>query len=297
MKAIFFHNTKDLEIILSVETRGKKYLVKTTFINNLSKKSSKSVLSSPLYDLNSSIKRFYKEKERICNSGFWVFKETFSLVKVKNGVKTLKPSKNDKNNYFGIEVEFLSQFTPKAVKYKLKELGLDNFITLKTDASIDTHYLGFPKRIPERQLVEGYYGHEICILVKTDELNKIKLLKKFFHEIGAVLNKSCGLHIHVDARNTNHKELFLKLFNLQPLLFSLNPERRYCLYSRKTKIKDFDLFIKMIDQKNKHFAINPFSYKKYKTIEVRCFSPSIDPSRIIFMAKALNKGIIYDGLK
>lgn len=173
------------------------------------------------------------------------------------------PKTND--NYVGIEVEFLSNLTGKQIGEKIKQL---DFVQLVEDNSVRA---------------QGYYGHELNILLKQDDLSKlyevIKLIKG-----NSIVNETCGLHVHLDMRNRNVSRSFRNLFHMQYLLFSIvhksRSKSRFCVKNKSQWMNSYD---------DRHFAINPIAYKKHKTIEVRLHHGTLDSQSIINYVKLLLK--------
>lgn len=199
--------------------------------------------------------------------------------KILNKVTSKKVPKS-KANHIGVEVECFIPVTvtKEEVMLKFDRVGLSDKITMKHDGSIT----------PEKY----HYGIEICVLVRQSNLKKdIKALCEVLSEVRARVNKSCGLHVHLDMRNRNLLTGAKNLFMSQNFLFSIvSPTRRNSTYcapatyrgrdrdfdndrthvppkARYQEITDID-FIGVLNSYGRA-AINYSALQTHKTIEVR----------------------------
>lgn len=149
----------------------------------------------------------------------------------------------------------------------------------------------------------------------------IKQIKEICGELnnaGAIVNKKCGLHIHLDARDFNYKDIqsLIKVYNtIEPCLFAMVEEHRrrshYCMpcaekymkgiphhswYSTDGKVKHHNVKNNVVDsvyganglpeKKSKYNdarynALNLHSWFYRGTIEYRLLEGTIDPKEII----------------
>lgn len=125
-------------------------------------------------------------------------------------------------------------------------------------------------------------------------------LKKLCHEIisrGGFVNKTCGVHIHLDVRGIDRRVVGImanKLYDAMPILKDLVPDSR--LYScscedvRHNKLYNhFCKIEKPSFDDDRYRAINLDSYRKFGTIEVRMGSGSLNPSKIWHWANTLSE--------
>lgn len=104
-----------------------------------------------------------------------------------------------------------------------------------------------------------------------------------FPELGSAItediytvNRQCGLHVHVDLRDVDAvraKEIYMQLIRLSRVLKLGVPisrhENRYCRWRRNDNAHS-----------NRYSAINFQAYRKFKTIEFRCQSGSVNKAKI-----------------
>ncbi len=161
---------------------------------------------------------------------------------------------------------------------------LQKFVMFGTDGSLsrrpsDSHE-GFELRLlaPESQLVETVYS--TCDILKKH---------------AGVVNSTCGLHVHLDCRpniGRNHKDVYSRLVAALPLLFAMIPDGRrsphgsdggrYC--QRNTHLTYDEALTR-----DRYQAINPHSFSRHSTIEVRCHPGSTNPRKILFWVALLTR--------
>jgi len=123
----------------------------------------------------------------------------------------------------------------------------------------------------------GEMGQEIRVCLKRDEVRTvIPGIMDALNKIGARVNRSCGLHVHLDQRNNPTPELtFQKLVRSLGLLYTVVPKSRrentYCKRNLRTTFRSHD----------RYRAINPCAYQRYKTIEVRLFGGTLNAEKVI----------------
>lgn len=172
--------------------------------------------------------------------------------------------------YIGIELEYASSLTLEEVTEKIIENKLYNDVRVVHDGSI---------RINE------VYKHKIefCILTKWTELKStLEKLKPIIFDKPQHFspNESCGLHIHLDARFRNHKQIYKNLICMQSVLFNLaaeyRRENRFCVPIKTIEWDDIDEY-----REDSHYhAISKSSYFKHHTIEVRIHQSTLSLTQI-----------------
>lgn len=90
------------------------------------------------------------------------------------------------------------------------------------------------------------------------------------------MNKTCGLHVHVDMRQRDWRTAYARLYRALPWLYALvSPSRRsnetgYCARPRSPTPPTI----------GRYHALNPRSVKHHKTLEVRLHHGTIDAEKI-----------------
>lgn len=182
-----------------------------------------------------------------------------------------KPSPYSKDNYVGIELEFFFEGEEKDLAKKLLEKGLEKNVHVKNDGSI---------RVNKNSEI----GKELAILATEDKIfDVIERVTSVLKELKASVNNSCGMHVHLDARNRDHKEMFYNLTTHLNILSAMQPKSRQDnTYCKKNTSKHFDK-----ERGNRYKAVNANAYSKYSTIEVRLHSGTVDKTKITNWVKLL----------
>ena len=168
-----------------------------------------------------------------------------------------------KDKYVGIEIEC---YTDKDYDYvnRLKR-DFRDILESGHDGSI---------QVPH-SVWSQYSALEFRVLSKENELHSnLKRVGLFLKKINAETNNSCGLHVHIDCRNRNVLDVFSRLVKKQDKLFKMVPYTRR-INSFCKKVEDINIF-----SSERHLAINPRAYNKYKTIEVRLHEGTVDIDEI-----------------
>lgn len=175
--------------------------------------------------------------------------EDSSLVEAKT------PAPSSKNKYVGVEIECFSECDVNDLFLAFYEARLENKVDIGDDASIDEDY-----------------GRGYEIRVMDTEKNIGRTIKKVFRilkKLNFGVNRSCGLHVHLDCRNRDKDKLFARLIKAQILLFGLVDETRidntFCRWTRE-------------HHRDKYRAIN---FTRGKTIEVRLHQSTLDAGQVV----------------
>jgi hypothetical protein len=173
-----------------------------------------------------------------------------------------------KDNYIGCEIEFFCDLNQEDLSFKLFEHGLGKNVCLKTDGSIRTE--------------DGMYPHEVTILAKEKDIYEvIEQVSKVLLAANAKVNKSCGMHVHLDMRNRDHVVAFHNLVSAQNILFAMNPfSRQSGSYCKRQETKVFNEAINGGGRDMRYFGINATAHAKHNTIEVRIHSGTVQASKI-----------------
>ncbi|MET3876421.1 amidoligase family protein [Chitinophaga sp. OAE865] len=132
-------------------------------------------------------------------------------------------------------------------------------------------------------------------------LQEVERVCNILGEAGARVNKSCGLHIHFNARRltiTDWRNLFKNYINLETDIDSIMPGSRrasnnhYCksmlhhftskneAFAAIDRAGDVAALHNSVTQQDRHFKLNAGSYQRHGTIEFRQHSGTIDFEKI-----------------
>lgn len=100
----------------------------------------------------------------------------------------------------------------------------------------------------------------------------------------AKVNRTCGLHVHIDCRKRDSEKVYARLVRALKWLYAIvSPSRRtvpddgqyggfYCHRNRSTRFRG---------ERNRYRAINAHAFSRHKTIEVRLHHGTIDAAKIL----------------
>ena len=189
----------------------------------------------------------------------------------------------NRQKHVGVELEcFLPRsLSREALIYEFINHGIETGLDVKGDGSIDPP--------------AGYRGHEIAITApEKDIVAKVcKILKK----LKGGVNKTCGLHVHLDTRTRDkeavYKTLVDKLPTLSKMVAKHRLKNRYCILNSsisRSMINEYDEAPDMYhysDMGGKYNAINGCT--EYDTVEVRLHEGTLDNKKINKWIKTLTK--------
>jgi len=126
---------------------------------------------------------------------------------------------------------------------------------------------------------------EVRINMQWGKVDKLYEICTKLRRDGAAVNKSCGLHIHLDSRHLTVRgeaTRRARLVAALPWLMELVPESR--------RNNSFCLLNHLPGNGGRHqrySAINPTSFRKHKTTEIRLGSGTMDPDKVLNWATLL----------
>ena len=191
----------------------------------------------------------------------------------KNAIKMLRTVKKPDENVRSVGVEIECYIPRSADLTKLYPVA--QYVNITQDGSIN----GYPS---------DHSGAEFRVCAPAYKMAEvITTLCAILKDIGAKVNTSCGLHIHLDQRNRTPEEIqttFANFIRAQNLLLSVVPKsRRTNTYCKKHRGTDFQSA--MYGQRYK--IVNASAYRKHKTIEIRLFNGTVNAEKIINWTKTL----------
>lgn len=196
-----------------------------------------------------------------------------------------KPTTNE--NHVGIEIEFYSKADEKTLALELTKSGIGEWGNLKGDASLNN------SAVPNTNNSKQHYGQELTICVPESKMEEVvEKACGMLNKIGAKVNATCGLHVHIDVRNRTKEVVFHNLVKAQPLMYAMQPEgRRKSKYCRKQEWSGItDAITKgaaVYAHNSRRVGVNPESVQKHNTIEMRMHSGTTNPIKIINWVKML----------
>ncbi len=173
----------------------------------------------------------------------------------------------------GIEMEIVSKQDYNTLSLAIAAAGLENNVCVKQDGSVHGTS-AYP------------HSHELAILVTEKEMARvIKKVCKILHGNTSV-NKSCGLHVHLDMRSRNADVAYANLFSAQALLYAMCPKTRlentFC-----KPANSYRRFPQAVQTSDRYLGINASAFNKHKTIEIRIHSGTVNAFKVINWVKLL----------
>lgn len=202
-----------------------------------------------------------------------------------------------KDNHVGIEIEFYSIYDSYAIGRMILSNDLGDYVRLGDDGSIEPCEDQFedcdcccPSHCNCEDIREDYYSHEMRILATEKQLSKvINKVGVILKECEAKVNKTCGLHVHIDMRNRDVAQCYKKLVNVQDVLFDMvKSHRKESTYCTKNQSPIYDSSNMYTDpDRNRYTAINKMAYGQHRTLEVRLHHGTVNAEEIKHWAKLL----------
>ena len=199
------------------------------------------------------------------------FLEAFHKM-ISNSYEEEKKPKNKKDNYVGLELEIIYSGDYEKLKSELTKQRLYKEVTLSHDGSVKACHNS------------GYTGLEVKVL--TTESNLKSVLDRLDialsnPDVDGYANRSCGLHVHIDMRNRDHKLAFKNLVRCQDLMRAAQPKGRlknqHCLPNESDEFQFID---RRGDRFDRYWVVNPNAYRDHNTLEVRVHEGTVSNSGI-----------------
>lgn len=121
---------------------------------------------------------------------------------------------------------------------------------------------------------EGF-AHEVRALLTRSEMEpRLFRLCKTLQAVGAQVNKTCGLHVHLDQRGETFEAVKKRaqivnawLERLQELVPASRRSNEYCKWG--------------ISENDRYRAVNLTAFRKYSTLEIRLHSGTVDYTKVL----------------
>jgi hypothetical protein len=193
-------------------------------------------------------------------------------------------------NTFGIEFEFI-ELPLKIASRKLKELKLTHKVIARNGWAKSnglTWDVKTDSSVTEEDINDGRCGGEVAspaFIPSTKAFKEIEMVYNQLLKAGAIFNKNCGLHIHIDITNISKLNILLTLLKYEKQLYKGFEYRTKCEYARPLKRLTPSQMNKELGEKfgqliakkyiskfalsNHHAAFNFYNRKDKNMIEIR----------------------------
>jgi Putative amidoligase enzyme len=190
-------------------------------------------------------------------------------------------SPEQKDLYIGVEIELAAKQDREAFCDRLFDAGLGKYLAVKDDGSIGSEgHTNVKSRLKDK----FPFAHEICVLVKQSEFEAVmkKLCDCLSKNLEVAVDKTCGLHVHLDMRTRQVEKCFNNLVLSQQFLYAMLPaQRRTSSYSIPVKGAQYRKL------GSRYHGINQQAYDKYKTLELRMHCGTTNEAKIVNWTKLL----------
>jgi hypothetical protein len=167
-------------------------------------------------------------------------------------------------NHVGVEIEFFTETSQSTLGAMLNDAGLAKYVELKDDGSIRADY------------GDGMELAVVCPQAKYREV--MESVCSVLRDAEAGVNRSTGLHVHIDMRNRDAGVSYNNLVACQQQLLNMVPasrrENSYC-----KPVRGRELAGKM-RKGERYRTINHRSMDRHGTLEVRLHNGTTDATKI-----------------
>jgi hypothetical protein len=203
-------------------------------------------------------------------------KETFLKLTQKRIRLNMRNGKipTSKDNHIGVEIEFAAKQNIEQVCDALHEAGLGKHIHAKRDGSI-SQPAGYPNQV------------EIAIIAKQSEIKKIieRTCDVLNNKLNVKIDKTCGLHVHLDMRTRKVEQCYANLILMQRYLYAMVPANRKNA-SRREGTRVVEGFSAPIESpkwtvpREHYWGINSLTYDRFQTLEIRMHCGTLQAKKI-----------------
>lgn len=199
-----------------------------------------------------------------------------------NTLRSEKIPKNKKHIYVGVEIEFIHlNNDPTIIEELFIQARLHKNVQLTTDASVKPCHNA-----------NGYKGSELRILATVDDFPDViarvcKVLTDY--RVDGYVNRSCGLHVHLDVRDREAPIVYSNLVKVMGLLKGSQPigrtNSKFCVPNKYSDINRMQEGLEAA----KYLVVNSRPFHDGRgTIEVRVHEGSVDADAITNWVMFLN---------
>ena len=241
-------------------------------------------ISSPrkfVQEVRSSFRPIRESRESLFKSKITDYKNSWSTMLPDRVQDTFLP----KGTAIGVEIEYLARC------FENDEGHYDTSLIQFDTPNPPIHGVGFGYDCSLRASEPYHYteGREVRIMLRYGKWSRLHKLCDHLKRQKVEVNKTCGLHIHLDCRNLTRSATITRGKRLEsalPWLFQIVPPSRR--WSRQPGEKypegrENQYCLPLFEEGSKYAAINMSAYRSggRKTIEVRVHSSSLNPDKIV----------------
>lgn len=189
---------------------------------------------------------------------------------------------------FGVEIECTHAPRPRLMQaVQSKGVGIFSYVGCYAGCHTDNHPNRF--KIVSDGSLTGADCNEVVspVLGSRGGFASLKKVCESLKEIGARVNKSCGLHVHIGAADLTDEQycnVFKNYYLMQSVIDSfMAPSRRnaYFAHHLTERIMGCNTRLSVrLSHCNRYWVVNPCAYDRHRTIEFRQHQGSTDFTKI-----------------
>ena len=169
----------------------------------------------------------------------------------------------------GVEIEHLLKTGATPFQY-LPIAGAK----LVGDGSVSTQYGEGDNRRTTPHTMISPFGQEAVMMFRRSRPERLLALCDYLDDMGATVNQTCGLHVHLDQRDVSRREALTRARRIAaalPWLVTIVPPSR----------RDNDFCRATMSARSRYVAVNCMALDEHNTIEVRLAAGSTDAQKIL----------------
>ncbi len=218
--------------------------------------------------------------------------------------KPERKARTPKDVTFGVEIECIN-----VDRYALMNIVRSNGVQIQTEGYNHRDNDHYYKIVHDGSLIGDNSCEIVSPILKGKEgKNSLKAVCNALVEIGAKINKSCGLHVHLDAKNMtieHWRNLIINYARLEGIIDGFMAKSRrgnnncYCRsVALMPRLEATILHCNSVEDIVRYFStrymkINVEAYSRHKTVEFRQHQGSIEFAKIEKWLSFLQKLLAY----
>lgn len=147
------------------------------------------------------------------------------------------------------------------------------FVWWKHDGSVST--------TSQEQVLLGYQEvNMVCNILDKKDVSRITDTLKWMKSQNMVVNKTCGLHVHMDCRHMLQSKVMRKATKLDEAMINWIQ-----FMMPMTRITNSYCRVFCDNPRERYKAVNRTSYVKHETLEIRVGAASLNPAKVVNWVK------------
>lgn len=175
----------------------------------------------------------------------------------------------------GIELEFLSTTDGDISRWSEDDFPTDNWLNFKTDSSINANH----------DNEQRAYFQELTFFMNHNSERDWEIIKKTLNQMtasGAIVNNTCGCHVHIDMRDRTAASAMRTATKVRD---SIN-DWAHRLVSYKRSHNTY-CGINAGSESSRYTAVNTQCWSEHRTIEVRLGMPTLNYHKLRYWTRFL----------